>query len=311
MSAGQKNNKPTIPIENIKQMELLHQIFLSIYSAYSEDDFFSILKNELPGLCDMDFIEWSFDRKTSHKNTSYTHKCKNTHIPCYIVFHKQKGFDIEQKKQLKKISQILEKAFIRIQRCKQLKASKDQWELAFDTIATPLCLISPDGKILRTNKTFRQKTKMTKKELFQKDYFQIFFGHCKKTSSRQHQKVREKRRGLNGEIEFFEIFIQEIAQTTKHRIKLVILKDITQQIQIEKKLARSAQSSELQIISRSIAHELNNPIGGISMLLQVLQLKNKEKIFSKDLDEMFFATQRCLQIINRLLNIPSETCLKS
>ena len=293
------------------QLENLYQVSLCIYSVHSEEELFSVLKNKLPNLCEVDFIECSYERKLSRSHSVYSYKCTRTQDPLYIRFCKQSGFHKQQTQQLKKICRMLENVLIRIERQQQLNNNKEQWELAFDTINTPLCLICPEGKILRTNKTFRQKTQMSKKELSQKDYFHTFFGRHKKHSVGIYEKIREVRYNQNGEKEFFEISIQEITQSTKHKIQLITLKDITKQIQIEEKVAKSAQSSELKIISSSIAHELNNPIGGIHMLLQTLQAKQNNTDLSKDIHEMLLAIQRCIQIIHQLLKAPSETCLKS
>ncbi len=194
----------------------------------------------------------------------------------------------------------------RLEQYNQLKNKKEQWELAFDTISTPLCLTDMNNYILRTNKTFRDKTHLSKDKLLQKNYFQVFFRSPAKHSivSTNENKKRIKRI-LNNKEECFEISVQKISLSNEPPIQLVIFRDITEQIKIEKKIAKSAQAMELGIISSSIAHELNNPIGGIHALLQILQINNKNNPeLADDLKEMSLAIQRCMQIIHRLLHVP-------
>jgi len=108
---------------------------------------------------------------------------------------------------------------------------------------------------------------------------------------------------VDGQEKVFEISLQKVLQNPENEIQLVILRDITEQIKIEHKIAQSAKSAELGIISSSIAHELNNPIAGIHALLQTLQIQKQDADLNKDLKEMFMAIQRCSHIINQLLNI--------
>jgi len=293
------------------QLERLYQISLCLYSVISEEDLFQVLKDKLPNLCNVDRIECLNQNTPDCPSLVYSYPCLRISTPLSIHFYTKKGVLKAQLPQLKKTGQILENVLLRIERHQQLTDSKKQWELAFDTINTPLCLISPDGKILRTNKAFRDETQMSKTELFQKDYFYTFFKRYQTHFSRRPKKTREVRSLLKNKKQVFEVFTQEVTQNTRHKVQLIILKDITQQIQIEEKLARTTKSSELKIISKSIAHELNNPIGGIYLLLQSLHTKQKHKPFFKDIHEMLLATKRCIQIINELLNHSSKTCRKS
>ena len=64
---------------------------------------------------------------------------------------------------------------------------------------------------------------------------------------------------------------------------------------------KSVSSEELGIISSSIAHELNNPLGGILAGLSVLLLEDLEMENRLSLEEMKRGTERCRQLINIFL----------
>ena len=332
-----QTNKPNLPEEQ-NQLESLKKITDLIYLACSEEKLLSLIQHTLPQLCKVDGIELSpHARKKSKYSYSFcfTHNDNNY----FFYFHKTgNGILNAQKPFLRKTGQALQKAVIRLENQKQLKTSKEQWELAFDTISEPICLTDLKGSILRTNKTFREYSKKSKAELLQKNYFSAFFGRPHPAENTPHsaentphpakntphpakntphsadnaphpqahkQKRRETLKTPQGN-RFFEISLQKVKQTTaEHDIQLVILRDITEQTKMENKIVESAKSAEIGIISASLAHELNNPIAGIQALLQTLRLQHQEEKtpLNEDIKEMSLAIQTCSNIINRLLNI--------
>ncbi len=298
--------------KHIKELTLLQQITKSIYLVDSETKLLSIIKENLPPLCEMQSIELSCCKRQNSK-TVYNYECCQIEENYFIHFCSSKKLSSQQKTFLKKVGRILEKALLRLEQYKELKNNKEQWELAFDTMTIPICLVDLKNRILRTNKTFRKKTKMSKASLLQKNYFATFFKRpdickCKGLCicGCENAKRRELRH-IERQKEFFEISQQMITQNKNQQLKLVILRDITEQIKMEKQIANSAQSVELGIISSSIAHELNNPIGGIMVLLQTLLVEHPKSHFTNDLNEMSLAIHRCSHIINQLLNVNRQT----
>ena len=145
---------------------------------------------------------------------------------------------------------------------------------------------------------------MSKTDLLQKNYFTVFFGRKDSITPSQTSKVKRREKLLvNEKNSVFEISCQKVSQNTDNEIQLVILRDITEQIEVEHKIAQSAKSAELGIISSSIAHELNNPIAGILAILQTLQIEQLDSTLNEDIKEMSLAIQRCNHIINQLLSI--------
>ncbi len=68
--------------------------------------------------------------------------------------------------------------------------------------------------------------------------------------------------------------------------------------------ATKTKLEELGIISGSIAHELNNPLGGIKILLELLaEDENLSSADEKqDLDVLMKSTNKCIDIVSELLN---------
>ena len=285
-----------------EDVEKWQSIAVSIYCLDSKKEIKNFIKQKLPTLCNVDLIEWTRACRQKSFGNIYAFFCKNLQHPQNFIFYKKTAFLPKQKGLLKKIALALEKNLLHLERHQELKKQKEQWELAFDTITTAICLTDLRGQILKTNKTFRQKIGKTKKELNQKNYFKAFFGRDFK---------EENPLCVERENEFFEILLQKIPQNGAEDIQLAVLKNITKEINIQKKTAKSAGSKELSIVSNSIAHELNNPIGGIVSLLQMMTAKHTRGPRAEDLQEMLKAGQRCLQIINKILKTAPKTSLKS
>ena len=72
----------------------------------------------------------------------------------------------------------------------------------------------------------------------------------------------------------------------------------------ESRKATKAKLEELGIISGSIAHELNNPLGGIKILIELLQedLSESEVETLEDLNILKESTQSCIETVQELLD---------
>ena len=295
------------PNKNTKQLE---QALICIYLSGNETALARLIQTRLPPLCHVENITLELNApkpRRRKKSYSYVHFCSQNTRSYFIKFYNSDGIKSEQKIFLKKIALALESQMNRLERQNRLKNKKEQWELAFDTIAVPICLIDQHKRILRTNKTFRAQTKQSKTSLLQKNCFQSFFGSQEESIlladdlSRTGGKKRIKRTTHNKE-EVFEVSVHSISKLKD--MQIVIFRDMTEQIKLEKKLARMAQDAELGIISSSIAHELSNPIAGMNALLQLLQAKHQNnKKLAADLNQMALAGERCVHIIHQLLNI--------
>ena len=83
---------------------------------------------------------------------------------------------------------------------------------------------------------------------------------------------------------------------------MLLFKDITEQRKMENQLLETSKMAELGIIGSSIAHELNNPIAGMTSFLQLIKmdLSPKDDCW-EDISEMELAAKRCKEIIENLL----------
>src|SRR5690606_2311847 len=78
--------------------------------------------------------------------------------------------------------------------------------------------------------------------------------------------------------------------------------DITKQLKMERQIMESTKLAELGTIGSSIAHELNNPLGGILSFTQLIKMDmSPDHPLYPDIVEMEAGVQRCKEIVQNLL----------
>lgn len=81
-----------------------------------------------------------------------------------------------------------------------------------------------------------------------------------------------------------------------------LYEDISEQTALENKFQQTARLAELGLISSSIAHELNNPLGGIISYLQIMKMELQQNHpFQQDIQMMTDTAMRMKKIIEDLL----------
>ena len=212
-----------------------------------------------------------------------------------------------QRSFLSRVSDMVSSALYFMEGTKQLETSKDQWDLVFDSFYRPLCITDEKYQMLRTNKAFRQLTGRKKTEIAGKNVFSVFSIPVEPPSSpgKEETWIASSSSGappLNLEFSMKTVFL------TNERLKiyLLLVKDITEEIRMEKKISNQAQSRELGLIKSSMAHELNNPIAGIKALLTIIESGLVGTGEGHFLGDMHSAVNRCQDIVTRLLSAASH-----
>lgn len=292
---------------NLKQLEAsLNKVFFDYFAL----DNFSI----------------SLDEHSS-ANTSSTHyinlSLQNSKQKIRLKFLKLNTFSAQNISDLKKIKKILNiiipKVFIKAQK----KELFNQWKLIFDSISTPLCLTDKSAKIYTANQKYLTDSKQTQDLLIGADAFEAFFkSHfssykvINKSSKNnfnifevQGIKTQEGQTNTKDTTHYYEVLNQNFKINThaQEDISLYFFRDVSQQKKIEKELLTQSQKVELGLISSSIAHELNNPVG--SMLIYIDLVKHQiddSSPLQDDLTEIRMAILKCSEIIKNLLSFAKK-----
>lgn len=227
-------------------------------------------------------------------------------------------FTKEEKDLLDRVSETVSLSIARLQRLDEAEALKMQWESTFNAISDPLILVNEAYEVLQSNTAFAQQSKSSSKSA--KCFEQLFARQSPCEGCVLGKKILVQ----DSQFRNYEVSSQKLSfESSKSPVYANFYRDITDQLQLQQELMESARGAELGIISSSIAHELNNPLGGMLTFTQLLRMDlPPQHPFYQDLIDIEAGIHRCKDIVQNLLvlarkpienseeNISVASCLK-
>jgi PAS domain S-box-containing protein len=227
------------------------------------------------------------------------------------MFQKEGVFPCHEIDFLEKVTDVVAMSVEKIVRFYALEKIKKQWESSFDSIDDPIVIIDDRFNILRSNRAFAEATGENLKDIAGKKCYDVFqtkktnipcAGCNIKNAFATGQPVGSEVRAQS-EKRFYTTWSYPVKDNDRVLSAVHFYKDISDQINYRERLVYSEKLAEIGILAGSVAHEINNPIGGIIALLQILISETKEEgRYLDDLKEMERAAQRCKQIVDNLLH---------
>lgn len=213
-----------------------------------------------------------------------------------LIFARQTSgsFRREERDFLEQVGQAIA---LSVERMLQIERNKDlqaQWQSTFNAISDLVCLIDEDYNLRLTNQQTHNNSvgKKCYAALFQRT------SPCPDCQRGKPFRLREH----NKNTQIYDVFSQSMT-VDYQKSYFHLYRDISQQLSLERQLVESAKLAELGTISSSIAHELNNPLGGMLNFIQLLKmdLPTGDPI-TADIQEMEVAAHRCKDIVKNLLS---------
>lgn len=201
---------------------------------------------------------------------------------------------------LTRVAEAVALALDRIQKLKESESMKEQWEATFNSMSDPVVLIDTNYDIIQSNKALNERLSESKEETSRK---------CYKVLYNRDEPCPGCQRGSNFRVQSrsaartFEVYSQSLVlDSEKPPVFVNLYHDVTQQLKMERQILESAKMAELGTIGSSIAHELNNPLGGILSFTQLIKMDMDPKHpLYPDVVEMEAGVQRCKEIVQNLL----------
>ena len=300
-------------VETNARVETFHLALLALHQAQSVVEMERRLLNALTPSLNLSALRIVFSAQSSIQTLISTENIYavllslNGEREASVIFHRE-STESFTKAETAFLDQVAEAAGLALDRLMALKESenlKKQWDATFDAILDPLCITTLDFKIVRTNKAFCRIAKKSFSEVIGQDPLLLLFAEsaplepAMAASKFKFQKIRS----TSERIETFEVsgatFLPTGAQAP---IRWILFHDTTETKLLEKQIVESAKMAELGTIGSSIAHELNNPVGGMLSFLQLIKMDlEPDHPHFADIDEMEKAAIRCKEIIENLL----------
>jgi len=196
----------------------------------------------------------------------------------------------------KKMSETLQINLSRINNLQSLQRNEKFFDLAFHSSKNPILVLDQNYQVIQANKAAREHGPNPEAK------------HCYELLFNRNEKCVGCHLGTKFEIQtdnsFYNVRSQplNLMEHEDNRYWLHVYEDSTEQNLYEKKLTQFARLEELGLISSSIAHELNNPLGGILSYIQIMKMElPPQHPLMADLNLMHETGLRMKKIIEDLL----------
>lgn len=241
---------------------------------------------------------------------------------------------------LNPIAEAVTLAVTRLRSLERMEQIKHEWEETFNAITHPVAVLDENLRLVRGNRALlkgRPPEQVVGRPCYEavferssacpgcpvmSDYISGRFRQRKRSNvaggaiARTAQfRIESSSSGDNftatSEVSSRPLHIDAVASGLSERgdeaILVHLYRDATTTVQFEKRIVESSKMAELGTIGSSIAHQLNNPIGGMLSHIQLLlmdlkdlQFNGKEELVT-ELREMENGTRRCAEIVRDLL----------
>lgn len=246
-----------------------------------------------------DYLAENFEKDLQSQLPSFFVKKPCSKYFIYFMKGNNRPFRSSDNEMFLKVSDALNFNLLKAESLKEQQHLEKIVSTAINSTAYPLLVVDKEYNILESNKAFHRypiKTENPK-------CYQVMFNRsepcvgCKFGTQFQLQTQTDTTTTVHN------VKSQRLAgyeDRNSHWVHFYV--DITEEKMLEQRLSQTAKMKELGLISSSIAHELNNPLGGIISYIQILQMELvKEHPLQAELKDMNIAAQRMKQIIENLL----------
>ncbi len=207
----------------------------------------------------------------------------------------------EQNIELRQLNADLE---LRVQqRTQMLSRAKREWELSFDTIDSPLAVVNTDDLVIR--RANRATAKVSNRDVVELNQgvkcHEYLFGQptqCAGCPVGPNLKTVASLEIVHGP----RTFVAHVYPMDDEPIAVCHYRDVTDERALTKRLIESEKMIAIGNLAGGVAHEINNPLGGILAFSQLMKRDaGRTPADLEALDLIEESAMRCKRIVESLL----------
>lgn len=316
------------------RVEALHRALVAIHRAGSISEMERLINEALKGALGLSWTRVLFQSQARLESQGALTLLVSLHgVPLmrgkdvlghlYFARETDRPFTRDEIGFLGQVADAVSLAIDRLTKLEQSESLKAQWEATFDAIREPVSVIGGDFTLLRVNQSFAEQSGTQPDKVIGRKCYEALFGRTTPCDGCPIQEggfasgnFRLKPMKTSGDSSaIYDVFSQEIHLRTEGRGLFVnMYHDMSPQLRYERQIVESAKMAELGTIGSSIAHELNNPLGGMLSFLQLIKMDldaTTNETWVEDINEMETGARRCRGIVQSLLGFTRKSSTDS
>jgi nitrogen-specific signal transduction histidine kinase/FixJ family two-component response regulator len=211
--------------------------------------------------------------------------------------------------QLKEVANPITIAIEKIKLLEIVEQGSREWESTFDAISDLVTVIDENFTLIKANRATEKITHQRVEKVIGKKCYEVLAN--RKTPCRNCPAVESfKNKSITTEKEIIDFKDRDYLSWSYpvDNSMVIYYRDQTQASHLFRQLIQSEKMAAIGHLANSLAHELNNPLTGITAFSQILKKElGEDHKFYPDILEIEKASLRCKHIIENLLHFSENT----
>ncbi len=161
----------------------------------------------------------------------------------------------------------------------QQKISKSsyEWRITFDAMPHPVLLMEPDGRIVRLNEAARELAGLPFAEILRRDAGTIRDAEPWRTIASLLRSGETAAQARDDEGRTWDLSLNPVTSPDGQGGVVAVARDLTDLVRLQESLHRSETMSAMGVLVAGVAHEVRNPLFGISATLNAFTSRFKRR----------------------------------
>jgi PAS domain S-box-containing protein len=189
-----------------------------------------------------------------------------------------------------------------------IKKSAVEWRLTFDAITHPVMLLELDGRIIRVNEAARELAGLTYEQVLHRPL--ALLGHaepwraiCALLPQMEAAAEAASTQARDEQGRTWDVSLSPVTSPDDQRGVVVVARDLTDLVRLQESLRRSETMSAMGALVAGVAHEVRNPLFGISATLDAFAARFKRRTeYRRYTDILQGEVSRLSELMQQLLD---------